>query len=157
MASDREWLDETDLRILRTIQSEGRLQIVELAERVNLSKSPCLKRLRSLEERGYIKGYHALLDARKLRQGYLVYSQVKLADTTRRSLEEFNKAVMEIPEILSCHMMSGGYDYLLKIRTADMDSYRALVGDVISLLPNVSQTSSFPVMEEVKDNNHVPF
>lgn len=152
----RDWLDETDLRILRTIQQDGRLPVVDLAERVNLSKSPCLKRLRALEDRGYIKGYFALLDARKLRQGYLVYSQVKLADTTRRSLEEFNRAVMEVPEILSCHMMSGGYDYLLKIRTADMDSYRALVGDVISLLPNVGQTSSFPVMEEVKDSNHVP-
>ncbi len=148
-------LDETDIRILRTIQHEGRLAVVDLAERVNLSKSPCLKRLRSLEERGYIKGYQALLDAKKLKQGYLVYSQVKLANTTRQSLEAFNRAVMDIPEILSCHMMSGGYDYLLKIRTADMDSYRMLVGDVISALPNIGQTSSFPVMEEVKDSNHV--
>lgn len=97
-----------------------------------------------------------MLDAKKLKQGYLVYSQVKLANTTRQSLEEFNRAVMAVPEILSCHMMSGGYDYLLKIRTTDMDSYSTLVGDVISTLPNIGQTSSFPVMEEVKDSNHVP-
>lgn len=149
-------LDEIDLKLLRCLQADGRLPVVELARRINLSKTPCLTRLRSLEARGIIAGYSAQLDAKKLGRGYLVYNQVKLTSTTRDSLEAFNRAVQEVPEIASCHMMSGGYDYLLKIRTQDMDSYRDLIHDVISTLPYVSQTSSFPVMEEVKDSQFVP-
>ncbi len=149
-------LDNIDKRILHEIQHDGRLSIVELAERVNLSKSPCLKRLRRLEKDGYIRGYHAVLDAKKLSYGHLVFVQVTLANTTRQKLEDFNKAVQLIPQVLSCHMMSGGYDYLLKVRTRDMDEYRILMGDVLSALPSVGQTSTFAVMEEVKDTMHVP-
>jgi Lrp/AsnC family transcriptional regulator, leucine-responsive regulatory protein len=149
-------LDVIDKSILREIQRDGRLSIVELAERVNLSKSPCLKRLRRLEKDGYIKGYNAVLDAKKLSYGHLVFVQVTLANTTRQKLEEFNRAVQNVPQILSCHMMSGGYDYLLKIRTRDMDEYRIFLGDVLSALPSVGQTSTFAVMEEVKDTMHVP-
>jgi Lrp/AsnC family transcriptional regulator, leucine-responsive regulatory protein len=148
---DLEQLDFADLRILREIQHDGRMPVVELAERVNLSKSPCLKRLRRLEKDGYIRRYIAELDARKMEQGYLVYVQVKLANTTRLILEEFNRAVQTVPQIQSCHMVSGGYDYLLKIRTRDMEEYRLLLVDVISSLPAVAQTSTYPVMEEVKD------
>ncbi len=144
-------LDAADLRILREIQNDGRMPVVELAERVNLSKSPCLKRLRRLEKEGYIRRYIAELDAKKMAQGYLVYIQVKLANTTRAKLEEFNKAVQSVPQIQSCHMVSGGYDYLLKVRTRDMDEYRMMLVDVISGLPAVAQTSTYPVMEEVKD------
>jgi Lrp/AsnC family transcriptional regulator, leucine-responsive regulatory protein len=149
-------LDGVDKSILREIQRDGRLSIVELAERVNLSKSPCLKRLRRLEKDGYIKGYNAVLDAKKLSYGHLVFVQVTLANTTREKLEEFNRAVQNVPQVLSCHMMSGGYDYLLKVRTRDMDEYRILMGDVLSALPSVGQTSTFAVMEEVKDTMHVP-
>jgi Lrp/AsnC family transcriptional regulator, leucine-responsive regulatory protein len=144
-------LDAADLRILREIQQDGRMPVVELAERVNLSKSPCLKRLRRLEKDGFIRRYVAELDAKKMAQGYLVYVQVKLANTTRICLEEFNKAVQSVPQIQSCHMVSGGYDYLLKIRTRDMEEYRMMLVDVISGLPSVAQTSTYPVMEEVKD------
>lgn len=144
-------LDAADLRILHEIQHDGRMPVVDLAERVNLSKSPCLKRLRRLEKEGYIRRYIAELDAKKMAQGYLVYVQVKLANTTRAKLEEFNKAVQSVPQIQSCHMVSGGYDYLLKVRTRDMDEYRMMLVDVISGLPAVAQTSTYPVMEEVKD------
>jgi Lrp/AsnC family leucine-responsive transcriptional regulator len=144
-------LDATDLRILREIQQNGRLPVVDLAERVNLSKSPCLKRLRRLEKQGYILGYRAVLDAKKLAQAHLVFVQVKLANTSRQVLDHFNLAVQSIPQIQSCHMMSGGYDYLLKIRTKDMEDYRILLGDVLSALPGIAQTSTFPVMEQVKD------
>ncbi len=144
-------LDSADLRILREIQNDGRMPVVELAERVNLSKSPCLKRLRRLEKEGYIRRYIAELDAKKMAQGYLMYIQVKMANTTRAKLEEFNKAVQSIPQIQSCHMVSGGYDYLLKVRTRDMDEYRMMFVDVICALPAVAQTSTYPVMEEVKD------
>jgi Lrp/AsnC family transcriptional regulator, leucine-responsive regulatory protein len=149
-------LDIIDKNILREIQRDGRLSIVELAERVNLSKTPCLKRLRRLEREGYIRGYNAVLDAKKLSYGHLVFVQVTLANTTLQKLEDFNRAVQLIPQVLSCHMMSGGYDYLLKVRTRDMDEYRILMGEVLSALPSVGQTSTFAVMEEVKDTMHVP-
>lgn len=137
--------------MLGVVQGEGRISVVELAERVNLSKSPCLQRLRRLEADGFIRGYRADLDPKKVAHGYLVYVQVTLENTSRLSLENFNAAVQDIPQILTCHMMSGGYDYILKVRTADMSAYRELLGDVISVLPGVNKTSTFPVMEEVKD------
>lgn len=149
-------LDAIDKAILREVQHDGRISIVDLAERINLSKTPCLNRLRRLEKEGYIKGYHAELDMKKLAHGYLVFVQVTLSNTTRLKLEAFNRAVQNVPQLLSCHMMSGGYDYLLKVRTRDMDEYRVLMGDVISALPSVRQTSTFPAMEEVKDTIFVP-
>ena len=144
-------IDSTDKKILSLVQENGRISIVDLAEQIHLSKSPCLQRLRRLEKEGYIRGYRADLDPQKVAQGYLVYVQVKLETTSRQSLEDFNAAVQDVPQILTCHMMSGGYDYILKIRTPDMSAYRELLGDVISFLPGVSNTSTFPVMEEVKD------
>lgn len=144
-------LDPIDRRILNRLQQDGRMSVVDLAEHVHLSKSPCLQRLRRLERDGFIRGYRADLDPQKVAHGYLVYVQVKLENTSRDILETFNAGVQSVPQILTCHMMAGGYDYLLKIRTADMTAYRALLGDVISVLPGVNTTSTFPVMEEVKD------
>ena len=149
--SDRP-IDTYDRKILDVLQRSGRIQINELAEEIGLSKTPCLTRLRRLEDRGFIRGYRANIDPKKVDLGHLVYIQVKLESTARRALEKFNVAVRGVPEILTCHMMSGGYDYLLKVRSADVGSYRALLGDVIAHLPGVLQTSSFPVLEEVKDN-----
>ncbi|WOR15494.1 Lrp/AsnC ligand binding domain-containing protein [Hyphomonas sp. FCG-A18] len=148
-------LDEADRRILREVQSDGRVPVVELAQRIGLSKTPCLKRLRRLEKDGVIRGYRADIDPDKIRQGYLVYVQVKLSSTTREVLDAFNKAVRGVPEIMSCHMMAGGFDYLLKIRTSDMKAYRQFMGDVLSQLPNIAQTSTFPVMEQVKESHEL--
>ncbi len=144
-------LDRIDRQILKIVQQDGRISVVDLASKVNLSKSPCLQRLRRLENEGFILGYRAELNPQKVAQGHLVYVQVKLESTSRQRLEAFNKAVRAVPQVVTCHMMSGGYDYLLKVRSKDMSSYRALLGDVISALPGVFQTSTFPVMEEVKD------
>ena len=149
----RDNLDYTDLRILFELQRSGRMSVVDLAARVNLSKTPCLLRFRRLECEGYILGYRARLDPKKIKQGHLVYVQVKLKDTSAETLDAFNTAAIETPEILTCHMLSGGFDYLLKIRTTDMASYRELLGDAIARLPGVLQTSTFPVMEEVKDTH----
>jgi Lrp/AsnC family transcriptional regulator, leucine-responsive regulatory protein len=145
--------DSTDRRILREIQSDGRMPVVELAERVNLSKSPCLKRLRRLEKDGYINGYRAELDPKKLGYGYLVFVQVTLVNTTRITLEAFNRAMQDVPQIEGCYMMAGGYDYLLKVRTKDMDDYRLFLGEILSGQPGIGQTSTFPVMEEVKTHS----
>lgn len=144
-------LDSIDRRILQEVQKNGRIAIVDLADKVGLSKTPCFTRLKRLEKEKFIRGYRADLDPQKISQGYLVYVQVKLENTTRHVLEKFNKAVKDVPHILTCHMMSGGYDYLIKVRTKDMTAYRELLGDVISALPGVQQTSTFPVMEQVKE------
>ncbi|MEO0452158.1 MAG: Lrp/AsnC ligand binding domain-containing protein [Pseudomonadota bacterium] len=144
-------LDEFDRKILRSVQSDGRLSISDLSEAVGLSKTPCLTRLRRLEARGYIERYKGVLSASKIRQDYVTFVQVKLEATTRRHLQAFSDAVQSVPQIQSCHMMSGGYDFLLKIRTRNMRTYRELLGDVVSELPGIAQTSTFPVMETVKD------
>ncbi len=145
-------LDQIDKNILRVIQREGRIPIVELAERVNITKSPCLIRLRKLEKDGFIRGYRADIDPHKVEQSHLVYVQVKLKNTSRKKLNEFNAAVRDIPEILSCHMMSGGYDYLLKVRSKNVQSYSLFMADILSDLPSVQQTSTFPVLQEVKES-----
>jgi len=146
-------LDQIDKNILSVIQREGRIPIVELAEKVNLSKSPCLIRLRKLEKDEFIRGYRADIDPHKINQSHLVYVQVKLRNTSRQMLNEFNTAVRNIPEILSCHMMSGGYDYLLKIRSQNVQAYSLFMADILSDLPGVQQTSTFPVLQEVKESS----
>ncbi len=146
-----EELDIFDRKILRAVQADGRLSVSELSDAVGLSKTPCLNRLRRLEANGYIRKYKGVLDAAKIRQDYVTFVQVKLEATTRRHLDAFSQAVQGVPEIQSCHMMSGGYDFLLKIRTRNMKTYRELLGDVLAELPGIAQTSTFPVMETVKE------
>lgn len=148
-------LDQIDKNILKVIQREGRIAIVDLAERVNLTKSPCLIRLRKLEKDGFIRGYHANINAHMVDQSHLVYVQIKLRNTSRKKLNEFNAAVRAIPEILSCHMMSGGYDYLLKIRSKNVQAYSLFMADVLSDLPGVQQTSTFPVLQEIKESSAI--
>ena len=148
-----EELDEFDRKILREMQANGRLSVSDLSEEVGLSKTPCLNRLRRLEVKGYIQRYKGVLDATKIRQDYVTFVQVKLEATTRRHLNDFSRAVQDIPQIQSCHMMSGGYDFLLKIRTRNMKAYRELLGDVLSELPGIAQTSTFPVMETIKETD----
>ena len=105
-------LDNIDKNILRILQNDGRISIVNLAERVGLTKTPCLTRLRRLEKTGYIDGYQARINPHKVNQSYLVYVQIKLENTTSQTLRNFNQAAKATPDIMSCHMLSGGYDYL---------------------------------------------
>ena len=143
-------LDKHDWRILDAMQENGRLSLADLSEKVGLSKTPCQIRLKRLEEEGYITGYHARLNMRMIRKNYVVFIQVKLEATSRRHLEQFNVAVKKIDAIQSCHMMAGGFDYLLKVRCRNMEEYRVILTDSINSLPGVYQTTTFPVMEEVK-------
>lgn len=146
-------LDVFDRKILRAMQANGRLSVGELSDEIGLSKTPCLTRLRRLESKGYIRQYKGVLDPALIRQDYVTFVQVKLEGTTRSQLNAFSDAVQNVPQIQSCHMMSGGYDFLLKIRTRNMKTYRELLGDVLSELPGIAQTSTFPVMETVKDTD----
>lgn len=149
-------LDSTDMRILEEIQKNGRISVVELSRRVHLTKTPCAERLRRLEKAGVICGYFAKLDPMVVNAGHIVMVQVQLKGTTADELESFNTAVVRVPEIQSCHMVAGGYDYLLKVRSKDIDAYRRILGEVISKLPGVLQTHTYVVMEIVKDEVILP-
>ncbi len=144
-------MDKIDKNILREIQSNGRITMTELANRVGLTKTPCIERLRRLESSGVISGYGAHLDPSKLDAGHIAFVQVSLNDTTTAALHEFNLAVKQVPEIQSCHMIAGNFDYLLKVRTKDVAEYRQFLGTTLALLPKVQHTSTFIVMESVAD------
>lgn len=130
--------------------------MVELAKRVNLSPTPCVKRVKRLERQGIIKGYHAQLDPQALGRSLLVFVQVSLNNTDERTLDAFNRAMQEIPDVLECHMLGGGFDYLVKLRTRDMQSYRHFLGTVLGALDTVEQTHTYFVMEEVKETTLLP-
>ena len=144
-------LDRIDHAILRELQKNARLTVTELASRVGLSKTPCQLRMKKLEEQGYILGYVALVNQTRLGASHVAFVQVKLSDTKSNALEAFNAAVRQIPEVEQCHMIAAGFDYLLKVRTSGMEAYRQVLGEQISALPFVLQTSTYAVMESVKD------
>ncbi|MBL4763961.1 MAG: winged helix-turn-helix transcriptional regulator [Colwellia sp.] len=149
-------LDRIDITILKTLQGDGRISNVELAKKVNLSASPCLDRVKRLEKEGYIKHYGALLDAKKLNYSMTAYIQVTLDRTTSDVFKLFKVEVIKIKEIVECNLVAGGYDYLLKIRFANIDSYR-LVLEKIAGLPAISKTHTYMVTEHIKEDSGVPF
>ncbi|MEO1139876.1 MAG: Lrp/AsnC ligand binding domain-containing protein [Pseudomonadota bacterium] len=144
-------LDKIDQRILEELESDGRLSIVELSARVNLTNTPCSERVKRLERSGFISGYRAVLNKDKLGLAHLTVVQVSLAATgVDNSLDAFNEAVKSVPEVESCLMLAGSFDYLLTIRTRDIAHFRQVLGDKINKLPGILQTNSFAVMEVVK-------
>ncbi len=149
-------LDRIDLRILTELQHNGRLSNVALSKRVNLSPTPCLERVKRLENKGYIKGYHAELNADKLGAGLLVFVQVSLDKTTPDVFSRFRSALTHLDEVQECHMVAGGFDYLLKLRFGDMTSYREFLGKDLATLPGIMQTHTYFVMEEVKHTTAIP-
>jgi Lrp/AsnC family leucine-responsive transcriptional regulator len=144
-------IDNIDRKIIRHMLTHGRTTMEALAQAVGLTKSPVIARLKRLESDGVIRGYSAIIDHMRLGAGHVSFVQVKLHDTRAAALDAFNAAVMEVPEITECHMIASHFDYLLKIRTRDMAHYRKILGETLSTLPHVSHTSTFPVMEAVKD------
>lgn len=144
-------LDKIDHRILAELAANGRLPIVELAARVNLTNTPCSERVKRLEKSGFITGYCAVVDKELLGLGHLTVVQVSLAATADHSLDRFNEAVRDIPEIETCLMVAGSFDYMLTVRTRDIAHFRTVLGDRINKLPGIHQTSSFTVMETVKE------
>lgn len=145
-------LDQIDRRILGALARNARLSMAALADVVGLSKTPVTQHLKRLEAEGYITGYHAALDADRLGLAQVAFVQVTLTETTATALEAFNAAVRAAPGIESCHMIAGGFDYLLKIRSRDVPAYRKALTDVIAHLPHVAQTTTFMAMETVKDS-----
>lgn len=144
-------LDRIDEKILQELEADGRLSIVELAGRVNLTNTPCSERVKRLEKSGYIRGYRAELDMAKMGLGHITVVQVSLSATAgNNALDDFNAAVGAVAEIESCLMVAGSFDYLLTVRTADIAHFRKVLGDKINKLPGIHQTNSFAVMEVVK-------
>jgi Lrp/AsnC family leucine-responsive transcriptional regulator len=146
-------LDRIDRRILQTLQRNGRISYVELGETVGLSTSPCLERVKRLEREGYILGYRAVLEPRLLNAGLLVYVEISLNYNTPDIFDAFKRAIVNIPQILECHLVSGDFDYLIKVRIADMATYRELLGEILHKLPGVRDTKSYVVMEELKETS----
>lgn len=144
-------LDDFDRRILDILSVDGRISVTAMAQRIGLSKSPTQARLKRLEETGVIKGYRALFDPIRLGRDHVAFVEVKLSDTREKALTEFNKAVMQIAEVEQCHLIAGAFDYLLKVRTAGMTGYRAVLAEKISTLPHVANTSTYVAMQALKD------
>jgi len=144
-------LDRFDQAILSTLAEDGRISITDLAKRIGLSKSPTQARLRRLEENGVILGYRAMLNPIRLGLDHVAFVEVRLTDTREAALEAFNSAVTRVTQMEQANSSEGNVDYLLKVRTRDMASYRALLGDTISALPHVGSTSTYVAMEAVKE------
>lgn len=149
-------LDRIDLRILSVLQADGRIANLKLAEAVALSPTAVLARTQRLQRDGYILGYEARLNPLKLGLGMTVFIEVLLDRTTQNVFEAFKAAVQVRREIMECHMVAGGFDYLLKTRMADMDAYRAFAGSVLWQLPGVRETRTYAVIEEVKSSSQLP-
>ena len=150
-------LDRIDLRILSVLQRDGRIPNLKLAEAVALSPTAVLARVQRLVREGYILGYEARLNPLKLGRGMLVFVEVLLDRTTPNVFDQFKAAVQVHDEIMECHMVAGGFDYLLKTRTSDMAAYRTFAGTVLWQLPGVRETRTYAVMEEVKNTTRLPF
>ncbi len=148
-------LDRIDIKILRCLQEDGRLSNLKLAESVALSPTAVLARVQRLTKDGYILGYEARLNPLKLGAGLMVFVEVLLDRTTPNVFEAFKAAVQVRAEIMECHMVAGGFDYLLKTRMADMSAYREFAGTVLWQLPGVRETRTYAVMEEVKNSTHL--
>ncbi|MBO0344682.1 Lrp/AsnC family transcriptional regulator [Roseibium limicola] len=144
-------LDRIDQAILNILAVDGRVSMTSLAEQVGLSKTPVLARVRRLETEGVILNYRASLSPSKLGCSHVAFVETRLLDTREAALRAFNAAVVKVPEIEECHMIAGGYDYLLKVRTRDIAEYRRVMSEKISSLPHVSSTSTFVAMETVKE------
>ena len=145
-------IDKIDARILRALQADGRISNLKLAEAVHLSPTAVLERVKRLTRDGVILGYEVRLNPALLGAGLLVFIEVLLDRTVHDVMDSFKAAVQVRPEILECHLVAGGFDYLLKTRVADMPAYRQFVGSVIWTLPGVRETRTYAVMEEVKNS-----
>ncbi|WP_291833600.1 Lrp/AsnC family transcriptional regulator [Limimaricola sp.] len=156
MAESLSDLDRFDRKILDMLAIDGRISVTELARRIGLSKSPTQARLKRLEETGVIRGYRALFDPIRLGRDHVAFVEVKLSDTREAALAAFNAAVLKVPEIEQCHLIAGPFDYLLKVRTDSMVSYRAVLADKISTLPHLSSTSTYVAMQAVREDGLLP-
>ncbi len=149
-------LDRVDRHIVDLLQQDGRMSMTELADKVGLTVTPCIERVRRLEREGVIPGYHARVSPAALGAGLLVFVEISMSHKSDRSFEDFRKEILQIPYVQECHLVSGDFDYMIKARIREISQYRTLLGDVLLRLPGVTQTKSCIVMEEVKETSFIP-
>ena len=150
-------LDEIDRRILAELQGDGRMTNVELARRVGISAPPCLRRVRALEDQGYIRGYHADLDARELGFEVRVFAMVRLASQSERDLSAFEERVRGWPLVRECHMLNGEIDFILKCVSPDLPTFQRFLTEQLTAAPNVASVKTSLVIRGAKDEPGVPF
>lgn len=148
-------LDKIDRKILKLLQDDGRISNVKLAEIIHLSPTPCLERVKRLEKEGYIKNYVAILDPKMLDAALVSFIEVSLDRTTTKALDKFREVVLDIDEVQECHMVAGGFDYLIKVRTRNMEHYRRFLGEQLSTIEEISSTHTYVVMEEIKASSAI--
>jgi len=149
-------LDRTDRKILTILQNDGRIANSDLAKQINLSPTPTLERVKRLERDGFIERYAALLNPEKMQAAMTAFVEVVLDRTNEDVLSRFAAEVRKVPEIVECHMIAGGFDYLLKIRVENMPSYRRFMGSGLAQLPGIRATHTYTVMEKVKEDASFP-
>lgn len=149
-------LDKIDMKIIQLLQHHARISIAELAEKVGLSATPVKERMRRLQEHGVITGFHAKINPHLVGQGLLVFVEIKLKDKSASLFAEFKRDVTRIAQIMECHLVSGEYDYLIKVRMPDIAAYRQMLGDILLQLPAILESRSYIVMEEVKETHLLP-
>lgn len=149
-------IDPTDIAILRELQADGRLTNNELANRVNLSPSPCLRRTRILEEQGYIQGYAAIIDQEKYGLPISVFVSVRLEKQNEAGLKAFEDAILEIDEIQECYLMTGSQDYLMRVVTDSLKSFEAIIKNKITRIPGIALIESSFALGIVKRSNQLP-
>jgi Lrp/AsnC family leucine-responsive transcriptional regulator len=149
-------LDVIDRKILQMLQSDGRISNVDLARRVHLSPTPCFERVRRLEEAGYIERYVAQLSASRLGLGLLAFIEISFDRTHSAAFDELRAQVADMCIVQECHMVAGGFDFLLKVRIADMVAFRKFLGERVLALPGISRTKTYFVMEEIKITQELP-
>lgn len=148
-------LSRIDKKILRELQKDGRTSFAELARRVGLTTTPCMERVKRMERDGVIRGYTTLLDPSKLESALAVFVQIRLSRKSQNIFAKFKKAAMELDAVQECYLVSGNFDYLIKARVADMNAYRVLLGETLLSLPGVQESTSYVVMEDVKETLNV--
>ena len=150
-------LDETDLQILKTLQKNAKMTTKELADAVHLTPTPVFERQKRLERQGYIKKYVAVLDPDKLNQSLLVFCKVKMSQINNKIATDFTRQIQRIPEVTECYNTSGAYDYLLKVRAADMKQYQEFVLNKLGEIESLASIESTFVMSEIKQGGGIVF
>ena len=149
-------LDALDLKILKILQNNSQHTLKDIAEQLNLSLSPTHERIKRLEIDYYIKGYVGILNRKKLNLGLLVHCQVTLEKQNRTNFSAFEQSIKEFPEVISCHLVSGNFDYYLNVVSADVESYNQFYQEKLAILPSVAHISSLFVMDEIKTTSALP-
>jgi Lrp/AsnC family transcriptional regulator, leucine-responsive regulatory protein len=149
-------MDDLDRRILMKLQQDGRIRNNDLADHVGLSPAPCLRRVKALEEAGIISGYVAVLDAERVGQSLQAFVEVKLDRQSKRAIQEFEKAIQNIPNVLECTLIAGEWDYLMRVIASDIQGYRSFLVDRLTSLPGVASVKSSFAMQRVKCATALP-